>query len=72
MVSTSTSSHLPVHLLFPDPYQSFNIVLSKICEKDITEERLLNYLNAFVKLTLRIEGKFDKVGVEIEDILSWY
>nr|XP_023027367.1 rapamycin-insensitive companion of mTOR [Leptinotarsa decemlineata] len=51
------------------PYESFTNLLEKICEKGVEETILFNYLNAFVKLTLKHEDNLDKIGYRIEDLL---
>ncbi|KAG5892421.1 hypothetical protein JTB14_003357 [Gonioctena quinquepunctata] len=51
------------------PQESFTKLLEKICEKGVEEIVLFNYLNAFIKLTLKHEEAFDKIGYRIEDLL---
>lgn len=56
---------------FAEPYESFTTTLSKLCEADLEEKDLLNYLNTFVKLLQHYETNFDQVQLSRKDILIW-
>lgn len=48
------------------------MILSSLTNiSDMSDGKRLNYLNAFVKVTLHIEGKFEDVGFQVTQILSW-
>lgn len=59
-------------MCFPDPEENIREILTNICDPgDIVEGKRLNYLNAFVKLTLHINGNFTDYGYTTEEILCW-
>lgn len=70
---TSRRTELPqdiTDILNGDANEGFKIVLYKIYENNITEDVLLNYLNALVKLTLREDFVFGQVGYSVGEVLS--
>jgi hypothetical protein len=55
-----------------DSRQNVTSILSALCQiSDLTDGKRLNYLNAFVKVTLHIEGNFENIGFSMRDILCW-
>jgi rapamycin-insensitive companion of mTOR len=53
-----------------DSRQNVTSILSALCQiSDLTDGKRLNYLNAFVKVTLHIEGNFENIGFSMRDIL---
>lgn len=58
--------------VFVDPAENIRDVLGCICEEGgLSESKRLNYLNAFVKLTLHINGNFTEHGYSVEEVLCW-
>lgn len=58
--------------VFSDPAENIRDILGFICEESgLTESKRLNYLNAFVKLTLHINGNFADHGYSVEEVLCW-
>lgn len=55
-----------------DSAENIRDILTHICvETGLTESKKLNYLNAFVKLTLHINGNFSDYGYSVEEVLCW-
>lgn len=55
-----------------DPAENIGEILRNVCEEGgLSESKRLNYLNAFVKLTLHINGKFAEHGYTVEEVLCW-
>ncbi|KAJ3642860.1 hypothetical protein Zmor_025609 [Zophobas morio] len=53
-----------------DSRQNVTNILTALCHiSDISDGKRLNYLNAFVKVTLHIEGNFESIGFNMRDIL---
>lgn len=75
----SKDIHPNVHLktilyiiLFLDARKNCKEILEGICNSSsITEARRVNYLNAFVKLILHVDGTVHLTGFTIEEIFCW-
>lgn len=59
--------------MFLDPRENAFEILSEIVKPSgLSEGKRLNYLNAFVKLILHINGNLAELGYNVEEILLWY
>lgn len=58
--------------MFVDPRENAFEILSEIIKTTgLSEGKRLNYLNAFVNLTLHVNGNIAELGHNIEEILLW-
>lgn len=58
---------------FLDPRENVHEILTELVKTSgLTEGKRLNYLNAFVKLILNVNGNLLELGYNIEEILLWY
>lgn len=56
---------------FADPHDVVKEILGSLSKSDTSDSHLVNYLNTFVKVTLKIEGKFENYGYSVKEILHW-
>ncbi|CAH1957732.1 unnamed protein product [Acanthoscelides obtectus] len=52
-----------------EPHECCKRLLAKVCQKDVEERSLYNYLNAFAKFYLKYENDWEKVGWKTEELL---